>query len=94
MSDLQHHDFSDSPARCAECHALAAGPCARCEAPLCGDCCVIVRGGSRPWAVCPRCASAHRASIGGGWRLVLGWLAGPLALLLLAVIALAWLTGR
>jgi hypothetical protein len=66
---------SDGEARCVVCGAKAVGPCARCHAPLCGDCCVITTGGVKPWAICPRCARASSSLRGAWWRLAL-WIVG------------------
>jgi hypothetical protein len=74
-------------AHCAGCGALAAGPCARCRKPVCGDCCVLTSGGASSWAVCLACERTGGASLGRGWATVLGWMLKPmLALLVLYVV--------
>jgi hypothetical protein len=87
VSGLQLVD-GDGPARCSGCGALAAGPCARCETPLCGDCCIITDGGSKRYAICAPCARRGGASLTPGWRTVLGWILGPILLLLVIVVLL------
>ena len=72
---------------CASCGALAAGPCARCRKPLCGDCCVITRHGATPWAICTRCARRGGTSLRGPWLGLIAWLALPLVVLALLVAA-------
>jgi hypothetical protein len=84
----------DGPVRCVGCGAAAAGPCARCHAPLCGDCCVLTEDGAKTWAVCPRCARETRGALARGWLAVALWVAAPIALLAVAVGLLSWLAGR
>ena len=88
---LQH--VEDEGARCSVCGALAVGPCARCEAPLCGDCCVIVRGKAKPYAVCPSCEKGG-APLANAWSGLLRWLAAIFVLLALATAAVGWLAAR
>jgi hypothetical protein len=78
-------------AACAACGAVAAGPCARCGKPLCGDCCVITTGGASPWAVCEACERSGGASLRGRWLVVLGWFIKPMLALLFAYLVLRWL---
>ncbi len=78
---------------CAGCGALAAGPCARCRKPVCGDCCVLTSGSAQPWAVCLACSGGGGASLSGGWRTVLGWLIKPILGLLAVYLLLRWLFG-
>jgi hypothetical protein len=78
---------------CASCGALAAGPCARCRKPVCGDCCVLTSGGAQPWAVCHACNRSGGASLSRGWATVLGWLVKPMLLLLALYVLLYWLFG-
>lgn len=74
----------DGPvARCG-CGREAAGPCARCRRPTCGDCCELVSGGASTFAVCLACMR-QGSSFGGAWRGLLGWL----ALIVVALIAVA-----
>jgi hypothetical protein len=78
---------------CAACGALAAGPCARCRKPVCGDCCVLTRGGAQPWAICHACNKSGGASLQSGWITVLGWLLKPILALLALYAVLHWLFG-
>ena len=71
---LAHSGDGGGFEHCASCGALAAGPCARCRKPLCGDCCVIVRHGANPWAVCKRCARRQGKSLAGPWLRLGLWL--------------------
>src|SRR5689334_20231448 len=50
-SELALHG-EEPDARCVHCGRLAVGPCARCDAPVCGDCCVLTDGGARIYAIC------------------------------------------
>lgn len=76
-------------ARCVRCGAVAAGPCARCHEPVCGDCCVLTEGGSRVWAICFACEARGGRSLGRAWLVVVGWILGPI----LALAILLWLLG-
>jgi hypothetical protein len=78
---------------CAGCGALAAGPCARCRKPVCGDCCVLTTGGATPWAICHACNESGGASLQRGWGTVLGWFLKPMLALLVAYVVLRWLLG-
>ncbi len=76
----------DGPvARCRLCGRPAAGPCARCQAPVCGDCCVLTDGGATTFAVCHACEGRGGATLAPGWRGTLAWL----ALLVVGLAALA-----
>ena len=75
-------------ARCVECGVQAVGPCARCHEPVCGDCCVITEKGAKPWAICLTCDRTGGRSLAGGWWRVIAWVAGPIAVLALAVLLL------
>jgi hypothetical protein len=80
---------------CASCGALAAGPCARCRKPLCGDCCVITRHGAGTWAICLRCDRRGGRSLRGAWLGLLGWLVALLvALAALVMLANALVSRR
>jgi hypothetical protein len=78
-------------ARCVHCGAEAVGPCASCEAPLCGDCCIITHGGAKPWAICRDCA-ATETSLARRWASVIAWVMAPIAILVLLLLILGWLT--
>jgi hypothetical protein len=71
----------DGEARCVGCGAKAVGPCARCHAPLCGDCCVIVTGGVKTWAICPTCARRNGSSLSHAWFRLTCWVLGLLVVL-------------
>jgi len=75
----------DGPvAACRLCGKPASGPCARCRALVCADCCVLTEGAAT-FAVCLTCARHGGASLGRAWLGLLGWLG--LVLLGLAAIA-------
>ena len=78
---------------CASCGALAAGPCARCRKPVCGDCCVLTTGSATPWAICHACERNGGGSLRGNWSVVLGWFLKPIGALLLVYLLLRWLAG-
>lgn len=80
-------------AHCA-CGALAAGPCARCRVPLCGDCCVITEHGTQPWAICRACERRGGRSLRGAWFELLLWLGAALLGLAVLVGVLAWWAAR
>ena len=76
----------DGPtARCKLCGASAVGPCARCRALVCGDCCELSDGGATAFALCLTCVRRGGASLAPGWRSLIGWL----ALIVLGLVALA-----
>jgi hypothetical protein len=67
---------SDGPvARCKLCERTAVGPCARCRAPVCGDCCELTEGGATTFAICLSCVKRGGASLPPAWLGLLGWLA-------------------
>ncbi|HYJ10737.1 MAG TPA: hypothetical protein VEX18_17060 [Polyangiaceae bacterium] len=78
---------------CVGCGALAAGPCARCRKPVCGDCCVLTTGGAQPWAICHACRSSGGTSLKSGWGTVIGWLVKPILVLFAIYLLLYWLFG-
>jgi hypothetical protein len=78
---------------CVGCGGLAAGPCARCRRPVCGDCCVLTSGGAQPWAICHDCHERGGASLKRGWGTVIGWLVKPILALLVVYVLLYWLFG-
>ena len=70
------------------------GPCARCDGPVCGDCCVLTEGTTKPYAICLGCnESRGGASMGGGWLTVIGWFLLPIVLLACAVYVLYRIAG-
>jgi hypothetical protein len=80
-------------ARCGLCGGEAAGPCARCRTPVCGDCCTLTDGGSTTWAICLRCERRGGASLRPAWLGLLGWL-GLVLLAIAAVAGLSMLVAR
>lgn len=57
MSGLAERDFDPGEGRCAECRARPpVGPCAACEAMICGDCGVITTDPSGRKCICASCA--------------------------------------
>jgi hypothetical protein len=73
---------------CAVCGALAAGPCASCRKPLCGDCCVLTTHGAGQWAICKACERKRGRSLAGAWLGLGGWLLMLLAALAVLVVLL------
>ena len=90
---LQWADGGGGEARCVICDARAVGPCARCHAPVCGDCCVLTEGSAKTWAICLRCDRRAGRSLRGGWAQVALWVGGPLLLLAIAVALLELFAG-
>jgi hypothetical protein len=86
---LQHAD-DDSGARCVHCGAEAAGPCASCRKPVCGDCSTLTEGGVKVWAICLECDRRKGRSLSGAW----GGLGLMLVGILVALAAVVWLMGR
>lgn len=91
MPDLISHGDDGGFEHCYRCGALAAGPCARCASPVCGDCCVLTEGGARTWAICFACEDRGGRTLGAAWRGLVLWILGIIAALLIAVLALGWL---
>lgn len=79
---------------CSSCGALAAGPCARCRRPLCGDCCVITRHGATQWAICRSCERRGGSSLRSAWVGLLLWLGVGIAALAGLVALFAWLAAK
>jgi hypothetical protein len=94
MSQLHVGDDGGGFEHCWHCGALAAGPCARCHRPVCGNCCVLTEGGAQVWAVCFSCERRGGRSLRGAWVVVLGWIAVPIIALVFALIILGWLFGQ
>ena len=92
VSELIAATGGPSVARCVHCGALAVGPCARCRAPLCGDCCVMTEGGVKVWAICRSCDARMGHSLGEGWAKVIGWIFAPLLGLIAILALLVWWT--
>jgi hypothetical protein len=91
--ELAYRDDDGSPATCIHCGALAVGPCARCDAPVCGDCCVLTEGGTKPYAICLSCDRAGGGELKSAWLGVIGWFLVPIAALALLIVVLALLFG-
>ena len=75
---LQHAGNGGPVARCVRCGAEAAGPCARCHQPVCGNCCVLTEGGARVWAICLACEDRGDSSLHNRWWVVISWFAVPI----------------
>jgi hypothetical protein len=91
--DLQSAGDGDGFEHCVTCGALAAGPCARCGRPTCGDCCVLTEGGASMWAVCKRCDKRGGRSLRSGWGAALTWILVPILALAALVALLEWAFG-
>jgi hypothetical protein len=89
MSSLVPVDGGVPDARCKLCGKTAVGPCARCRAPVCGDCCELTEGGVTTFAVCLACVKRGGTSMRSAWSGLLGWL----ALVVIALAAVAALTA-
>jgi hypothetical protein len=74
-------DGSGPVARCKHCGEKAAGPCAQCREPVCGDCCVLTEGGVKVWAICLSCQDRSGKSLRRGWWMVIGWIVAPIVVL-------------
>lgn len=94
MSHGLQHVGDDGPLRCRFCARDAVGPCARCRAPVCADCCTLTEGGTRPWAICLDCDRRGGRSLTGAWGAVLVPMLAVLAALAAVVAALEWLSRR
>jgi hypothetical protein len=86
---LQGHDDGGGYEHCTQCGALAVGPCARCQAPVCGDCCVLTEGGTRTFAVCLGCERRAGRSLTRGWLGVVGFVLVPIFGLVVALVLLS-----
>jgi hypothetical protein len=86
MSLVSLHGSEPPIARCKVCGALAVGPCRRCYAPLCGDCCVLTKEGVGVYAICRKCAETSGLSLRTRWTAVLGIFAAAI----LGLLALLW----
>ena len=85
MSDgLQLVEGDSGPPRCAICGDLAVGPCRRCDAMVCGDCCVLTEGGVDVYAICVRCDRKGGRDLGAGWKAI----GQPLLVAFLGLVAL------
>lgn len=93
MSQLASHDDGGGFIHCALCGGDAAGPCARCRKPVCGDCCVLTEGTAGKWAICLDCDRRGGRKIDSGWYSVALWLIAPLLVLAGVLALLVWSFG-
>jgi hypothetical protein len=91
MSSLISHDDGGPVARCKLCGRTAVGPCARCRAPVCGDCCELTAGGATTFAICLTCVKRGGSSLAPAWLGLVGWLAVIVVVLGGIGALLAWL---
>ena len=55
--ELREHDWDGDDGMCAECRTkIAIGPCAACEALICGDCGVFSTDPTGQRVICASCA--------------------------------------
>jgi hypothetical protein len=90
---LASHGGDGGVYRCTICGGTAAGPCARCRNPTCGDCCVLTDGSAGKWAICLRCERSEGKSMGRAWRSLALWLLMPIVALVLLLVLLQMLFG-
>ena len=90
MTEALQRADGDDAARCIHCGAVAAGPCASCHAPVCGDCSTLTEGGVRVWAICLACARRRGRSLSGAWTGLLLWLGA----ILVGLALVTWLLER
>ena len=93
MTGLLQHSDGGGFEHCVYCGARAVGPCARCQSPVCGDCCVLTEGGTKTYAICLGCDRQRGHSLQGSWARVIGWLVGPIVVLAVLVWLLSLLVG-
>lgn len=94
MSHGLQHVGDDGPLRCRFCARDAVGPCARCRAPVCAECCTLTEGGTKTWAICLDCDRRGGRSLAGAWGGVLVPFVAVLVALAVAVAVLAQLSDR
>lgn len=93
MSGLLTHGDGGGFIHCVICGGDAAGPCARCRNPVCGDCCVLTEGTAGTWAICLRCEKRSGRGLGAGWWVAGFWLVLPLLVLTGLLLILWWAFG-
>lgn len=76
----------DGPERCSFCPSEAAGPCASCGRPVCGDCCTLTEGSAKTWAICLECDRTKGRSLASAWWNIGLFLAAILAVLFVLVL--------
>lgn len=80
-------------AKCKLCTRNAVGPCARCRAPVCGNCCELTDGGATTFALCLTCVKRGGSTLAPAYRDLLMWL-GLVILGLVGIVALTFLARR
>lgn len=93
MSGQLQRASDDGPERCSFCSNEAAGPCASCARPVCGNCCTLTEGGVRTWAICLECDRKKGRSLQGAWGSFGLFLVAILVALAAAVALMAWLSN-
>jgi hypothetical protein len=93
MDGLVAHGGNGGYEHCVHCGKRAVGPCARCEAPVCGDCCTLTEGTTKPYAICLGCAERGGSSLRRGWWVVIGWVLLPIAALVVLLVLVSLLFG-
>jgi len=94
MAGLLTHGSGDGGVvHCTICGADAAGPCARCRKPVCGDCCVLTEATAGRWAICLNCDRIQGRNLRRPWVALAAWLLVPIALLIAVLVALHYLFG-
>jgi hypothetical protein len=87
------HSGDDGVERCSFCSHEAAGPCASCRKPVCGDCCTLTEGGMTTFAICLDCDRKKGRSLAGAWGSFAAFLLAILVVLAAVVALLAWLSS-
>ena len=90
---LQTHGDGGGFIHCSLCGADAAGPCARCRKPVCGDCCVLTESSAGQWAICLDCDRQGGRDIRTRWLSLGSWLLLPIALLAGLLVLLHYFFG-
>lgn len=93
MPQLMSHGDSGGFVHCVLCGGDAAGPCARCKRPVCGDCCVLTEGHAGRWAICLNCDRKGGRNVRSGWWTVAVWLLLPIGVLVALLALLVWIFG-
>jgi hypothetical protein len=78
---------------CVICGGDAAGPCARCRNPVCGNCCVLTTGTAGKFAICVACERRGGRDARSGWFALSAWLVLPIVVLVVLLGLLMWLFG-
>jgi hypothetical protein len=90
MSGGLQHAEGDDGARCIHCGKLAAGPCASCREPVCGDCSTLTEGGVKVWAICLECDRKNGRSLASAWSGLGVWLVA----ILVGIAGVTWALER